>query len=253
MTSRREGPVPLDHRRAPRPVGRRSDRRPRPGLQCEARRGSVGGRGPDAPPLLPPPRGNPGGPQDSGRAGRDLLARPDGHAGHGSRRSDVLRIGRACGGRRPVYSVRRCPDHPNEATTWRIASRSLPGSGTGETAWTLSGQHTGRTDLPMTDVASNASSLAGRLRGIDFAGLRQLPRPGAADERAGGLRGGWRRSSPSRCAEWATARPEGRGRRPRNRSNPRASVPAGPVPRSAPLARGESMADVRGFRPLSTQ
>ena len=111
MTSRREGPVPLDHRRAPRPVGRGSDRRPRPGLQCEARRGSVGGRGPDAPPLLPPPRGNPGGPQDSGRGRRH-----------------------------------------------------------GETAWTLSGQHTGRTDLPLTERGErNASSLAGRLRGVDFA------------------------------------------------------------------------------------
>ena len=40
----------------------------------------------------------------------------------------------------------------------------------GETAWTLSGQHTGRTDLPLTERGErNASSLAGRLRGIDFA------------------------------------------------------------------------------------
>jgi probable phosphoglycerate mutase len=39
----------------------------------------------------------------------------------------------------------------------------------GETAWTLSGQHTGRTDLPLTERGErNASSLAGRLRGIDF-------------------------------------------------------------------------------------
>src|SRR3954466_2071968 len=40
----------------------------------------------------------------------------------------------------------------------------------GETAWTLSGHHTGRTDLPLTERGErNASSLAGRLRGIDFA------------------------------------------------------------------------------------
>ena len=162
MTSRREGPVPLDHRRAPRPVGRGSDRRPRPGLQCEARRGSVGGRGPDAPPLLPPPRGNPGGPQaaPSRATGRS--------AGHASRRSDVLRIRKGRGGRRRLYSVRRCPDHPTRRRPWRNRFPKFPRHG--ETAWTLSGQHTGRTDLPLTERGErNASSLAGRLRGVDFA------------------------------------------------------------------------------------
>ena len=192
MTSRREGPVPLDHRRAPRPVGRGSDRRPRPGLQCEARRGSVGGRGPDAPPLLPPPRGNPGGPQDSGRAGRDLLARPDGHAGHGSRRSDVLRIRK--GLRRPSTRIlgASVPRSPDEATTMAESLPEVYLARHGETAWTLSGQHTGRTDLPLTErgepqcVEPRRAAPRDRLR----AGLRQLPRPGAADERAGGLRGG---------------------------------------------------------------
>jgi probable phosphoglycerate mutase len=39
----------------------------------------------------------------------------------------------------------------------------------GETAWTITGQHTGRTDLPLTERGErNASSLAGRLRGLDF-------------------------------------------------------------------------------------
>src|SRR5499427_2109437 len=39
----------------------------------------------------------------------------------------------------------------------------------GETAWSLSGQHTGVTDLPLTERGEqNARSLAGRLRGLMF-------------------------------------------------------------------------------------
>src|SRR5258707_1448142 len=39
----------------------------------------------------------------------------------------------------------------------------------GETAWSLSGQHTGRTDLPLTDRGKrNAVRLGQRLSGIDF-------------------------------------------------------------------------------------
>src|SRR6476646_1102599 len=39
----------------------------------------------------------------------------------------------------------------------------------GETAWSLSGQHTGVTDLPLTDRGKrNASRLGERLRGINF-------------------------------------------------------------------------------------
>jgi probable phosphoglycerate mutase len=40
----------------------------------------------------------------------------------------------------------------------------------GETAWSLSGQHTGRTDLPLTDRGErNARSLSDRLAGLSFA------------------------------------------------------------------------------------
>ena len=40
----------------------------------------------------------------------------------------------------------------------------------GETAWTLSGQHTGRTDLPLTEGGErNARALGARLRGLAFA------------------------------------------------------------------------------------
>lgn len=40
----------------------------------------------------------------------------------------------------------------------------------GETAWTISGQHTGLTDLPLTERGErNARRLEGRLRGLSFA------------------------------------------------------------------------------------
>src|ERR1700736_552652 len=39
----------------------------------------------------------------------------------------------------------------------------------GETAWSLSGQHTGRTDLPLTERGErNARALGERLRGLTF-------------------------------------------------------------------------------------
>ena len=40
----------------------------------------------------------------------------------------------------------------------------------GETAWSLSGQHTGRTDLPLTERGERqARALGERLRGANFA------------------------------------------------------------------------------------
>ena len=46
----------------------------------------------------------------------------------------------------------------------------------GETAWSLSGQHTGVTDLPLTPRGEqNARSLAGRLRGVKFAKVFTSP------------------------------------------------------------------------------
>jgi probable phosphoglycerate mutase len=39
----------------------------------------------------------------------------------------------------------------------------------GETAWTISGQHTGRADIPLTDQGErNARSLGARLKGLSF-------------------------------------------------------------------------------------
>lgn len=46
----------------------------------------------------------------------------------------------------------------------------------GETAWTLSGQHTGRTDLPLTERGErNARRLEERLRGLSFAKVFTSP------------------------------------------------------------------------------
>ena len=46
----------------------------------------------------------------------------------------------------------------------------------GETAWSFSGQHTGVTDLPLTERGEqNARSLAGRLRGVSFARVFTSP------------------------------------------------------------------------------
>jgi len=46
----------------------------------------------------------------------------------------------------------------------------------GETAWSVSGQHTGRTDLPLTERGErNARSLGERLRGMTFAKVLVSP------------------------------------------------------------------------------
>ena len=46
----------------------------------------------------------------------------------------------------------------------------------GETAWTITGQHTGRTDLPLTERGEcNARSLGKRLEGLEFARVFTSP------------------------------------------------------------------------------
>jgi probable phosphoglycerate mutase len=46
----------------------------------------------------------------------------------------------------------------------------------GETAWSVSGQHTGRTDLPLTERGErNARSLGERLKGLKFATILTSP------------------------------------------------------------------------------
>ena len=47
----------------------------------------------------------------------------------------------------------------------------------GETAWSLSGQHTGRTDLPLTERGQrNAGRLGERLKGLAFVDVVTSPR-----------------------------------------------------------------------------
>ena len=59
----------------------------------------------------------------------------------------------------------------------------------GETAWTLTGQHTGRTDLPLTERGEeNARRLGERLQGMSFAGTHQSLASRPADMRTGRLR-----------------------------------------------------------------
>ena len=51
----------------------------------------------------------------------------------------------------------------------------------GETAWSLSGQHTGRTDLPLTERGErNARQLGERLQGLAFAKVFTSPLQRAA-------------------------------------------------------------------------
>jgi broad specificity phosphatase PhoE len=46
----------------------------------------------------------------------------------------------------------------------------------GETAWSISGQHTGLTDIPLTDRGErNAKSLGERLKGVDFTEVLTSP------------------------------------------------------------------------------
>ena len=63
----------------------------------------------------------------------------------------------------------------------------------GETAWSLSGQHTGLTDLPLTERGqSNARRLGNQLRGRSFAhDIHQSTAASAPHLRVGWL---WRRS-----------------------------------------------------------
>src|SRR5436190_4476577 len=51
----------------------------------------------------------------------------------------------------------------------------------GETAWSLSGQHTGRTDLPLTENGERkARRIGGRLEGLAFAQVLTSPLQRAA-------------------------------------------------------------------------
>jgi probable phosphoglycerate mutase len=80
----------------------------------------------------------------------------------------------------------------------------------GETAWSLSGQHTGRTDLPLTERGErNAGALGERLRGLNFARVFTSPLQRAV--RTGELAGfGGAAESDPDLVEWDYGEYEGR-------------------------------------------
>ena len=68
----------------------------------------------------------------------------------------------------------------------------------GETAWSLSGRHTGRTDIPLTETGeANARKLRGRLEGIKFTEVLVSP-----------LRRAWRTCELAGFAEVAQPTPD---------------------------------------------
>jgi len=80
----------------------------------------------------------------------------------------------------------------------------------GETAWSLSGQHTGRTDLPLTEHGERqARALGERLRGLHF--VKVLTSPSQRARRTAELAGfgGLAETDPD-LAEWDYGQYEGR-------------------------------------------
>ena len=80
----------------------------------------------------------------------------------------------------------------------------------GETAWTISGQHTGRTDIPLTERGEDdAQELSARLRGLSFAKVFTSPLQRA--RRTGELAGfgEWAEADPD-LMEWDYGAHEGR-------------------------------------------
>jgi broad specificity phosphatase PhoE len=80
----------------------------------------------------------------------------------------------------------------------------------GETAWSLSGQHTGRTDLPLTERGERqACALGERLRGANFA--KVLASPSQRARRTAELAGfGSVAETDADLAEWDYGQYEGR-------------------------------------------
>ena len=80
----------------------------------------------------------------------------------------------------------------------------------GETAWTISGQHTGRTDIPLTERGErDAQKLSARLRSMTFANVRTSPLQRAW--RTGELAGfGARAEADADLLEWDYGAYEGR-------------------------------------------
>jgi probable phosphoglycerate mutase len=121
----------------------------------------------------------------------------------------------------------------------------------GQTAWSLSGQHTGLTDLPLTPAGeANARRLAPRLQGLQFA--RVLCSPLQRARQTCALAGyAARAESDARLVEWNYGDYEGRTSAEVHASRPgwqlfRDGCPGGESPQQA-AARADSMiATLRG-------
>ena len=108
----------------------------------------------------------------------------------------------------------------------------------GETEWSRSGQHTGRTDLPLTPAGvEQATALRERLAGHGFALVLSSPLRRALDTcRLAGLAGGARRTAD--LLEWDYGAYEGRTRADIQREVPGWSIWSDGVP------GGESIEEV---------
>ena len=80
----------------------------------------------------------------------------------------------------------------------------------GETAWTISGQHTGRTNIPLTERGErDAQELSARLRGMAFASVLTSPLQRA--RRTGEMTGFGAHAEPDAdLLEWDYGEYEGR-------------------------------------------
>ena len=114
----------------------------------------------------------------------------------------------------------------------------------GETAWGLSGQHTGLTDLPLTEAGErNARGLAARLAGRSFAQVLTSPLQRASHLRAGRVRR--RRRTRPRPGRVELRRLRG----PEERRDPRRASGLAAVPRRLPRRRIAG----RGRRPRGSR
>ncbi len=127
----------------------------------------------------------------------------------------------------------------------------------GETSWTISRQHTGRTDIPLTPRGeTNARQLGSRLVGVEFARVFTSPL-----QRADG-RANWQDSASDRRSipiwpRWTTAAMRDERRRTFARK-PRIGISFATVARTAnrsrrlPLASNRVIARLRSYRQGNT-
>jgi broad specificity phosphatase PhoE len=124
----------------------------------------------------------------------------------------------------------------------------------GETAWTLSGQHTGLTDLPLTEQGERtARRLGDRLRGLTLAKVFTSPLQRACQTCELAVFGPVAEMDPD-LVEWDYGKYEGRRGRPKSARSARtgtcsstAAPEAKPLSKSASV-RTASLADCVRFR-----